>query len=58
MYMLIKIMLNEKKNVFLIKNTIICWTRLKADKLLATSKQLIRKNSVCQLKSQAISFTK
>ena len=35
--------LNEKRNVydFLIKNTFICWTRLKIEKLLATAKQLI-----------------
>ena len=35
--------LNEKRNVydFLIKNTFICWTRLKIEKLLGTAKQLI-----------------
>ena len=42
---------NEKKNTFT------CWTRLKTVKLLATAKQLIRKNSICCLKNQAIFFS-
>ena len=51
--------LNKKKCllVFDKKTTFICWTRLKTAKLLATIKQLIRKDSVCCLKNQAIFFT-
>ena len=37
-------------------NTFLCWTKLKAEKLLATAKQLIRKNSICCLKNQANFF--
>ena len=44
------------KRSFFKKNTFICWTRLKTAKLLATAKQLIRKNSVCCLKNQATLF--
>ena len=36
------------------KNTFIWWTKLKTEKLLATAKQLIRKNSICCFKYQAI----
>ena len=39
------------------KNTVICWTKLKTEKRLATAEQLIRKNSVCCLENQAIIFT-
>ena len=39
-------------DIFLIKKNIMCWARLKLTKLLATAKQLIRKNSVCCLKNQ------
>ena len=39
-------------DTFLIKKNIMCWARLKLTKLLATAKQLIRKNSVCCLKNQ------
>ena len=48
----------KKKNVytFLMKSNFICWNMLKTEKLLATVMQLIRKNSVCCLKSQAIFF--
>ena len=48
-----------KKNAyaFLIKSTIICWTRLRTAKLLATAIQRIRKNSICWSKNQAIFFT-
>ena len=48
-----------KKNLyaFLMKNTVICWTKLKTEKRLATAEQLIRKNSVCCLENQAIIFT-
>ena len=35
------------------KKHLIFWTRLKTSKLLATVKQLSRKNSVCSLKNQA-----
>ena len=35
-----------------------CWTRLKTAKVLATAKQLIRKNSICYLKNQAFLFHK
>ena len=54
---------NEKKfYTFLIKKppktTFLCWTRLKTEKPLATAKnQLIKNNSVCCLKNQAIFFT-
>ena len=53
-------MLNRKKNVysFLIKKpTFICWTRIETEKPLEIAKQLIKKNSICCLKNQAINFT-
>ena len=40
------------------KNAFICWTRLKTAKLLATAKQLMRKNSICCLNNQVIFFHK
>ena len=50
--------LKKFKNVcaFLIKNTFLCWTRFTTPNLLATAKQLIRKNSVCCLKNEVIFF--
>ena len=43
----------NKKSIRLFneKNTFICWTGLKTEKLLATAKQLIKKNSVYCLKN-------
>ena len=43
--------------VFNKKSTFICWNSLKTEKLLATGKELVRKNSVCCLKNQEIFFT-
>ena len=44
---------NKQKAIRLFneKNTFICWTGLKTEKLLATAKQLIKKNSVYCLKN-------
>ena len=51
--------LNKKKclRLFNKKNTFICWNRLETEHLLATAKQLIRKNSVSCMKNQVIFFT-
>ena len=51
--------LNKKKCVrhFDKKNHLYCWSRFKTAKLLATAKQLIRKNSVCFFKNQVTFYT-
>ena len=59
--MAIKIFTNLLKNIkkclrLFNKNTFLCWTRFTTPNLLATAKQLIRKNSVCCLKNQVIFF--
>ena len=38
---------------FLLKDTFICWTKLKTETILVTAKQHIRKNSICCLKSDS-----